>query len=95
MEIIYFLVPIGIVMLVVAIGLFSWAVRSDQFDDLDREGRRILFDEDRLVEDRVNTAKKPQAPPTLDPAPPTTTDVMPPNATTTTPTERPQDGTKP
>lgn len=51
-------------MLVVAIGLFSWAVRSDQFDDLDREGRRILFDEDM-----VNT--------------------------TTTPTERPQDGTKP
>lgn len=48
MEIIYFLVPIGIVMLAIAVGLFTWAVRSDQFDDLDREGRRILFDEDLI-----------------------------------------------
>lgn len=85
MEIIYFLVPIGIVMLVVAIGLFSWAVRSDQFDDLDREGRRILFDEDR-----VNTAKKPQTSDSTDSAPNTT----PANTAPTAPTDRPQDGTK-
>lgn len=58
MEIIYFLVPIGIIMLVVAIGLFSWAVKSDQFDDLDREGRRILFDEDMVA----NQTRKPATP---------------------------------
>ena len=51
MEIIFFLVPIGVVMLAIAIGMFSWAVKSDQFEDLDREGRRILFDED-MVETR-------------------------------------------
>lgn len=85
MEIIYFLVPMGIIMLVVAIGLFSWAVRSDQFDDLDREGRRILFDEDM-----VNTAKKPQTPPSTDSAPKST----PADTTSPSPTERPQDGTK-
>lgn len=55
MEIIYFLVPIGVVMLGIAIGLFSWAVKSDQFDDLDREGRRILFDEDMIA----NQTRKP------------------------------------
>ncbi len=59
MEIIYFLVPIGILMLAVAIGLFSWAVKSDQFDDLDREGRRILFDEDMVAKQ----TKKPATPP--------------------------------
>lgn len=85
MEIIYFLVPIGIIMLVVAIGLFSWAVRSDQFDDLDREGRRILFDEDM-----VNTTKKPQISPSADSTPKTT----PADTASPSPTERPQDGTK-
>lgn len=59
MEIIYFLVPIGIIMLAAAIGVFTWAVKSDQFDDLDREGRRILFDEDMIPKQQ----KKPAAPP--------------------------------
>ncbi len=59
MEIIYFLVPIGIVMLGVAIGLFSWAVKSDQFDDLDREGRRILFDEDMVAPQGKSTTNSP------------------------------------
>lgn len=57
MEIIYFLVPIGVVMLGIAIGLFTWAVRSDQFEDLDREGRRILFDEDMITPHETSPAK--------------------------------------
>lgn len=48
MEIIYFLVPVGMVMLAIAVALFTWAVKSDQFEDLDREGTRILFDDDLL-----------------------------------------------
>ncbi len=46
MDIIYLLIPLALVLLVVAVGTFFWAVRNDQFDDLDREASRILFDED-------------------------------------------------
>ncbi|MCE2570401.1 cbb3-type cytochrome oxidase assembly protein CcoS [Motilimonas eburnea] len=46
MSIIFTLIPIAILFVVIAIGLFFWAVRSDQFEDLDREGVNILFDED-------------------------------------------------
>ncbi len=56
MEIIYFLVPIGVIMLAVAIAMFTWAVKSDQFEDLDREGRRILFDEDMVAKPSKSTS---------------------------------------
>jgi cbb3-type cytochrome oxidase maturation protein len=46
MDIIYLLIPLALVLLVSAIGAFFWAVRHDQFEDLDREANRILFDED-------------------------------------------------
>lgn len=61
MEIIYFLVPIGVVMLGIAIGLFTWAVRSDQFEDLDREGHRILFDEDMITPPAATSAEAASA----------------------------------
>ncbi len=31
---------------VVAVAVFFWAVKSEQFDDLDRQSVSILFDED-------------------------------------------------
>lgn len=46
MEIIYVLIPIAIVFVIIAIALFFWAVKSNQYDDLDREGINILFDDD-------------------------------------------------
>ncbi len=49
MDIIYFLIPLALVLLVVAILAFIWAVRSNQFEDLDREAQRILFDEDQAT----------------------------------------------
>lgn len=40
------LIPIAIVFVCIAIGIFLWAVKSEQFDDLERRGYDILFDED-------------------------------------------------
>lgn len=40
------LLPIAIVFVCIAIGIFLWAVKSEQFDDLERRGYDILFDED-------------------------------------------------
>lgn len=46
MEIIYVLIPIAMIFVAIAVALFFWSVKSNQFDDLDREGINILFDED-------------------------------------------------
>ncbi len=45
MEIIYLLIPMSIILVLVIIGAFLWAVRSKQFEDLDRRGRDILLDD--------------------------------------------------
>jgi cbb3-type cytochrome oxidase maturation protein len=46
MSVIYILIPLAIVIIAVAIAAFTWAVKSDQFNDLDRQGYSILFDDD-------------------------------------------------
>lgn len=46
MDVIYFLIPLALILLICAIGAFMWAAKSGQFEDLDREAHRILFDED-------------------------------------------------
>ena len=42
MEIIYLLIPVSIVLVFVIIGLFWWALQSGQFDNIEREGVRVL-----------------------------------------------------
>lgn len=44
MESLYFLIPLSIVVLGVAVSMFWWAVRNGQYDDLKGEAERILFD---------------------------------------------------
>lgn len=46
MDVIYFLIPLALILLISAIAAFLWAARSGQFEDLEREAHRILFDED-------------------------------------------------
>jgi cbb3-type cytochrome oxidase maturation protein len=46
MNIIFVLIPLALMLLVVAIAAFFWAVKSGQFDDLDSPATRILFDDD-------------------------------------------------
>ncbi|HEY5716032.1 MAG TPA: cbb3-type cytochrome oxidase assembly protein CcoS [Psychromonas sp.] len=46
MSSIYILIPIAMIFVAVAVMVFFWAVKSNQYDDLDREGTNILFDED-------------------------------------------------
>lgn len=42
MESFFLIVPIAILFCAAAIGAWLWATRSGQFDDLEREARRIL-----------------------------------------------------
>ena len=46
MNIIYVLIPLAVIIVALAIAVFFWAVRSKQFEDLDRQGYSILFDDD-------------------------------------------------
>lgn len=45
MKMLYLLIPIGLITLVIAIKVLFWAISNGQYDDLDTEGQRILFDE--------------------------------------------------
>lgn len=46
MTVLYILVPVAIVLVIVAICIFNWAVNDGQYDDLDSPAHSILFDED-------------------------------------------------
>jgi cbb3-type cytochrome oxidase maturation protein len=62
MEVIYGLIPGMIVLGLVAVGVFFWAAKSGQFDDLEGEASRILMDEEPLARRRP----KPDAGPGQD-----------------------------
>ena len=47
MSVIYVLIPIAILLILLAIYLFFWAVKTDQFDDLEKQGLSIFFDNDK------------------------------------------------
>jgi cbb3-type cytochrome oxidase maturation protein len=51
MNVIFILIPLGLVLLVVAVAAFFWAVRSGQYDDLESPAWRILLDDDRAPPD--------------------------------------------
>jgi cbb3-type cytochrome oxidase maturation protein len=46
MESLYLLIPLSVVLILAIGAVLVWAAMSGQFDSLDREGRRILEDED-------------------------------------------------
>jgi len=62
-DVLYLLVPLTVVLLVIAITAFLWAIKTEQFEDLDREGSRILFDED----EKTNQASLNHPPDPKDP----------------------------
>jgi cbb3-type cytochrome oxidase maturation protein len=57
-SILFFLIPLGVLGLAGAVWAFVWAVDHDQFEDLDRAGRSILFDDDEEAAD----AREPRPP---------------------------------
>lgn len=49
MEILYLLVPLSVVLVFAIGGLFWWAVRSGQFEDLEGPAHRILMDDEDVA----------------------------------------------
>lgn len=54
MSTIYILIPIAVLLTSIGIYLFFWAVKTEQFDDLEKQGMSILFDEEEKEEKASN-----------------------------------------
>ncbi|MFN3415657.1 MAG: cbb3-type cytochrome oxidase assembly protein CcoS [Caldimonas sp.] len=54
MDILFLLVPLSVVLVLLILGLFAWALHSGQFDNVEREGERILWDEVPLATKAVD-----------------------------------------
>ena len=47
MNVLFLLIPLGLMLLALSVWAFFWAVRSGQFDDLKSPAVQILLDDDR------------------------------------------------
>lgn len=45
MDILFLLVPMSVLIVFALMAIFRWALGAGQFDDLEREGERILEDD--------------------------------------------------
>lgn len=62
MDILFLLVPLSVVLVLSILALFAWALHGGQFDNVEREGERILWDElppPRATVDADQAAAKP------------------------------------
>lgn len=50
MDILYLLIPLSAVLVLIILGVFGWAVHRGQFEDLEREGERILDGDEVTVD---------------------------------------------
>lgn len=46
MDILYLLLPLSVLFALGVLALFAWALHGGQFDDLEREGLRVLDEPD-------------------------------------------------
>jgi cbb3-type cytochrome oxidase maturation protein len=44
MDILFLLIPLSAVLVLAIVAIFGWAVHAGQFDDIEREGERVLED---------------------------------------------------
>lgn len=60
MDSLAILIPVALLLCAVTIVAFVWAVKSDQFEDLERHGQDILFEDEMHtdVENKLNSEVK-------------------------------------
>ena len=59
MDILYLLIPLSAVLVLLIIGVFGWALHRGQFDDVEREGSRILEGDASAVDGDQSAAGVP------------------------------------
>ncbi len=58
MEIIYLLLPIALILVVIIVWVFMWAVKTDQFEDLEGPAHRIIMEDDDRVDNNKDKKKE-------------------------------------
>jgi len=59
MSTLYLLIPLAAILVIIAVGLFLWSIKSGQFEDMEGPGFRILMDDDEdLIPDDAKVKKK-------------------------------------
>ena len=53
MDVLFLLIPMSVLLVFAIMGLFAWSLQAGQFDDLEREGERILSDGPEVDADQV------------------------------------------
>ena len=48
------LLCLALMLEIIAIGVFFWAVKSEQFSDLNKQGHSILFEDDKEQHNKSN-----------------------------------------
>ena len=56
MDVLYLLIPLSVLLVLVLVGVFGWAINNGQLDDLEREGGRILEEVPQVDADQVAAA---------------------------------------
>ena len=51
MEIIYYLIPMAVLIVIGIVGGLFWAVKTGQFDDMEGPAHRIIMDEEEYPDD--------------------------------------------
>ncbi len=58
MSTLYFLIPLAAILVIIAVGLFLWSIKSGQFEDMEGPGFRILMDDDEeMIPDDAKVKK--------------------------------------
>ncbi|SFH43803.1 cbb3-type cytochrome oxidase assembly protein CcoS [Pedobacter insulae] len=55
MNILYFLVGCSVLMALIFLGAFYWSLKNGQHDDVVTPGMRVLFDEEPVDEEQVES----------------------------------------
>lgn len=61
MEVIYGLLPGMLLLGIIGVGVFFWAVRNGQYDDMDGAANRVLLDDDDELDTSRNNRREGQA----------------------------------
>jgi cbb3-type cytochrome oxidase maturation protein len=60
MEILYIMIPLGLVLVAIGLWAFFWATGSGQFDDLDSPGWTVLEDDRKPPADEPARTQEPE-----------------------------------
>lgn len=55
MDILIILIPLALLLGLIFIGSFLWATQKGQYDDLETPARKILFDEENLNNEDIDS----------------------------------------